>query len=643
MISLSQRQSQIIQLLLNKNDYIVNSSISDAFGISERTVRYDLQQIKAFLNENGYELKSVPNKGTRIIADSEEKKKIERLLLSNRTISNKERDDLLVLSLLTDENCTYESIANAADVSRHTVVNGIDRLEERLNELKLELVKSKGTGIGIKGNECDIRNSLLSIINSNDYHSYLFEKIIEKFYNEDNKKKAREIINKVQDSLKLSFFETDKLEIAIAYMFERIKENKQISELTEAITNIRKDNKFNTYIKVFNDIDLNENEKVYLASLFMNSKNRSLEKTKEDGGISHDIALMLMEELEKLHPLDKNEKNRFLLGLTSHLDVALYRLRNSIPIHNMLRDQIRICLPLTYDFTKKQLIKCEDKFNVSFNEDEISYIAMYVGSTFETSVKLDNKINVMLVCSFGTTTSSILESRMRQTIPDCYFAGPFSKADAMKYLNNNDVDLIISTNDDDYGDIKTIVVNPLLYKEDVDYIRSQLFEINYDKMCQSFLNSYAEIHKEDKIYIRDIIPEKYIQICKAVDDWKESIKIAAKPLLDDKKIEKRYIDRMIAAVEELGTYMVLLEDTAFVHAGIEDGIIEECCSLLVMNKAVKFGEKNFKMVRNIVVIGIKEKHKTHLLDLVNILNSNNNLEVLKSKDISIDKILSMHD
>ncbi len=639
MVSLTPRQSKMIRLLLNRNDFITISDISNLFDISPRTTRNDLLSIRVFLEEHGFSLKSVPNKGTKILAEKEDIAKIEQLMLANRNFTEKERNDLIILKLLCDDRCTYESLAQSADVSRYTVVHNIDDIEKKLKDFDLNLIRNKGKGIFLSGRESDFRRTFAYIINDNDYRSDLFRKVLSDVCNKENSAKATQMIDAVEGTLKLSFFDIDRLSIVLSYGLYRISSGNTIEKNEE----VKKE--LSRYIRSLSVFGLSRNEDIYFASVFKNSKVRNLDKKAEEGGISQTIARFLMEELDRLHSLNSEEKEKFLLGLTSHLDVALYRIRNDVPIRNGLRDQIRICLPLTYDFTKKQLLKCEEEYGISFNEDEIAYITMYVGSTYETSIKLDNQISILLVCSIGMTTSSILEARIKQLLPDCLFVGPFSRKEAIRYLEKNEVDLIISTNDEEYGDTKTIVVNPLLYKQDIDYIRAQLFEINYDKMCSSFLDSYASMRNENRnvTHLKDLIPEKNIQIVDGVDSWRDSIRIAAKPLLKDKKINEEYVERMISVVEEFGTYMVILPNTAFVHAGNDDGIREECCSLLVMRKPLVFGDKNPKTVRNIVVVGVKKKEKMLILDLADILSRKENLNYLRSADVSVEGIGELSD
>ena len=641
MFTLTKRQSDIVKKLIDKNDYITIKELSEIFNVSTRTIRYDLNQIKVFLNNHNHKIESIPNKGTKIISDSKE---IGLLLFKHRDYSQEEKVDLIIIELLTKDNNTYESIAESIDISRATVINNISQVENKIKKYNLTLNKEKGIGIKIEGNECNILDCFNSLIDKN-YRNYIFSKNISVFFNEENLTYVNTIVENVEKSLSISFYDLERLNIMLSYIIYRKSLNKIISKLPKHIETIKNNKNYDAYVKVLRNIDIDDNHKTYIISILMNSKFRSLKKVNKNSGISNEIAKFLLKELEKIQPLDKQERNKFLLGLSTHLEVALYRIKNNIPIENVLRDQIRICLPLTYEFTKKQLLKCEEIYNISFSEDEISYIAMYMGSVYESSVKIDNNIKIMLVCSFGMTTSSILESRMKQMIPEYNFIGPFSKHEALKYLKNNQVDLIISTNDDEYYNIPTIRVNPLLYKEDIEYIRAQLFEHNYNMMNKNFIDTYSSTYEKDKKinYLKDFIPKHHIQILDDIDDWRESIKVAAKPLLDEGLIKQRYIDKMIKAVEQLGTYMVILPETAFVHAGIEDGINKACCALLVLKKAVMFGDSKSKKVSNVVVIGFEEKEKTTLLDLVNILSANENMKILKNENLNISMIENLND
>ena len=51
-------------------------------------------------------------------------------------------------------------------------------------------------------------------------------------------------------------------------------------------------------------------------------------------------------------------------GLMAHLGVAVYRTKNHIPIKNDLLEQIRITIPLIFEYTKVQMMECGRMYGV---------------------------------------------------------------------------------------------------------------------------------------------------------------------------------------------------------------------------------------------------------------------------------------
>ena len=50
---LDSRQQTILEILLNRSDYITIKELSKLTKVSERTVRYDIEKLNVFLSENG--------------------------------------------------------------------------------------------------------------------------------------------------------------------------------------------------------------------------------------------------------------------------------------------------------------------------------------------------------------------------------------------------------------------------------------------------------------------------------------------------------------------------------------------------------------------------------------------------------------
>lgn len=646
MTTLLERQIEIITLLLLKDDWCVSDDLVEALSVSNRTIRNDLNQIKVFLKEHNAELKSEPHKGYKIVADIDSRHKILGQLESAKSLSQEEIVKSICILLLSFESTTYNELATFLDISKQTLIKYMDTAESSLSKHEITVNKIKGKGLSVRGREYNIRDYMKQLISESELSNHVITVAEKSFLTTSSLKIARQIISDIEIHSKVYFYEQRKLELLLSYCLYRISIGKTI---TEYDLGIKKEisidgSECSIFYKSLRTFPLSDYEKYYLISILLETKVKHLNKKYDNNSDAEQLAKFLMKKLQLLHPFRKQNTEHFLTGLTSHLTVALYRIRNNIPIQNELLEQIKIRIALIYLYTKQQLLSQEDKYDVIFDENEIAYVAMYLASTFETSLQFDMKIKVLIECSFGTTTSAILDSRIRQLITECEIVGPFSTTETKKYLDKEKVDLIITTHEGTNYRYPTLIVNPLLNPEDADYIHARIFQLSYEKMCESFMNSYLkqDDNKSKVICIKDLISRDDIQIFDECKSWEEAIQIAAAPLLNAGKIEQRYVLTMIDAVRTLGTYMVLLPETAFVHAGNDSGIFEDCCSLLVLRHPIILGDGKGKLVRNIIVLGVKNREKLTLLDIVSIFQEEKNRVLLSDKNIDIDTILELH-
>ncbi|CAM5545733.1 Ascorbate-specific PTS system EIIA component OS=Lysinibacillus sphaericus OX=1421 GN=LS41612_15885 PE=4 SV=1 [Lysinibacillus sphaericus] len=95
--------------------------------------------------------------------------------------------------------------------------------------------------------------------------------------------------------------------------------------------------------------------------------------------------------------------------------------------------------------------------------------------------------------------------------------------------------------------------------------------------------------------LTELLQSETIQITNEVANWQDAIRIAASPLLQQNKIEKRYIQAMIDSIEHHGPYVVLTPKVAIPHARPSDGVNELSMSLLVLQKPVYLDPINLCM------------------------------------------------
>lgn len=85
-----------------------------------------------------------------------------------------------------------------------------------------------------------------------------------------------------------------------------------------------------------------------------------------------------------------------------------------------------------------------------------------------------------------------------------------------------------------------------------------------------------------------LLTKDCIQLANFVRSWQEAIHLAASPLVQQHKIEQRYVEAMIQSIEYYGPYVVITPKVAIPHARPSDGVLELAISLLRLQKPVFF-------------------------------------------------------
>lgn len=129
-----------------------------------------------------------------------------------------------------------------------------------------------------------------------------------------------------------------------------------------------------------------------------------------------------------------------------------------------------------------------------------------------------------------------------------------------------------------------------------------------------------------------------VQCIDKIENWKDSIYVASKPLLDNGYINKGYVDKIIDNTKITGFYMILDEYLAMPHARPEDGVINTGVSFLKLNEPCMYGTEPINLI---FVIAAKDSN-THI-DMIkkllkifqdektkfDLINAKNKKEILK--------------
>ena len=636
MITLNERQNSILKYLYNKKDYTTINEISKEFKVSVRTIRYDLDNIEYTLKDNEkISLVRTPRYGIKL----EFKGKRDILTFSSifdcvEINSPEDRVIFIAINLLIG-NSKVEELANMLSVSKNTVVSDLKKAKEILNNLRINVISKAYIGTCIEGDEEDVRYAFINlyykISNADNYK--LLKMIIDDFDSVKNDIEKR--IHKVENRLSLEYSDTSfkELIIIIMYCFMRMGEYSNFNYSEEYIKEKEQEEEFEAIQYAFADKTEDKKEICYLMKWFKSAKVMSFINDKSDVKMDGNkyLAMRIIEDMEKYTGIDYSNDFDFVNSVVMHFSVAMYRMQNNFKIENPLKEDIKMRLGIIYQITEDVMKKYEREIGVEFPDDEVSYMAMHFGAAFERKTQEIFDTKALILCNSGLATAGLLSARMEVMLPQIQVEGVCRLNNLEEELKNKDVDIIISTVPIRNTDIEYVEVNPMLNIDDVLKLKKLAFNNVYEKSSEYLVSKY----KGDKISsVAEIIRKSNAAFLYDADNWRDAIAEASKPLIKSGDIKEEYVDDMIKAIEDLGTYMVFIPEIAFVHASNKN-VVNNAVSMLTLKNEIYFGDNSEVRIKSVVVLANKDENK-NLIELINILTKNNNAEKFKNAEKYFD-------
>lgn len=255
--------------------------------------------------------------------------------------------------------------------------------------------------------------------------------------------------------------------------------------------------------------------------------------------------------------------------------------------------------------------------------------------------------HILVVYAGNSDTSVLLQGQIQNLIPGARVLTASLFQNLTRFSEY--MDMIVSTIPIDIQGIPVIVVNTFLTEYDKDRIRKLIeHKISRDEDLMRFLTDFTRMSEEfvrleDRKYLRhrieeyfkinrvkinygsgrrqtlkDLLTEDRIRIVDSVTNWQEAVRLAAKPLEEDKSIEPAYTEAMILSVVNLGPYIVLSPGIAIPHARPEAGVRTMSMSLLKVKEKVYFTEEKYANLFFVLASADGSSHLEALKELTDI-------------------------
>jgi len=498
----SSRQKMILAKLLQEPKEITIREIAEEIEVSTRTVHRELDELESALEAYQLTLRKKIGIGVQLHGEPEDKEALRQDLFQATAgdFSPHERKMILFCTLLgANEPVKLISLAHDLKVTTATVSHDLDELEEKFHQYGLQLVRRRGYGIELQGNEAAKRVAITSLISEN-----LNEYEVIAAIKDSIQHKTHQRINSVSQRL-LGLIEKEKLIVVeqalrdleqdlpypladsafiglvihLALAIERVEKGENIQFHQEYLKQLLETQEYQVAEKILQRLETLlqlEIPKDEIGYITMHLRGAKMRNAYGETHLSANVELMtkikqLITVMEEKLQVDFVHDQSLLQGLLTHMEPALFRIIREMRIRNPLVEQIKKDYKNIFGALTEAVQEVFPEFNIP--EAEIGYLVMHFGAAIERLYWQNERYRALVVCSSGIGSSKILASRIKKEIPEIT-ALRNSSLFEIGHVPQKEYDLIISTiplpnRQEDY-----ILVSPLLTKEDIQKIKGYL-------------------------------------------------------------------------------------------------------------------------------------------------------------------------
>ena len=615
------KQNELLRILSEADKSIPAAILAGMLGASERTVR---NYIKV-LNESG---------GVSIVSSREGYRLEKGAVPQDNSPSENEARSWQVLSdlLTSKEGINAFDEAERLFVSASTVVNVIiPQIKSMVREYGLR-IESANYQFYLRGSERNKRRLIGYIATSGSYSFWnTDESLLQLFPQQDIDGIMQELYPVFQKAqIYLNDYSLNNLMVHILVILIRLQSGDGLEEQeahvsTDGLLESLYDRE---EIKALADMisaNFMENhgiqipERDYQQILILIALSAEHETVDIRSVISHEFIsnvtsiLSMVSERYCIPEFD----NDFIMQFVLHVYYAYQRCAYQMGIPNPVGPQLKKDYAPVYDMAVFFAHNFDHIYQVSFNEDEIAFIAFHFGAYLENSRQHKEFVTCTIVVESYHSYSKKLVSVISETFKDRLLIRNVLSISC--FLQHATVsDLVITTLPVESEGRRIVQVSPILTRKNIDDIREKLDHIEEEKRLEHTRIFFRSLFHQE-LYFRNLV----------LEDEEAYIRFMGERCLEQGYIKEAFIQDVV--LRESVSSTAFTDILAMPHAISQNAERSFIC-VVHNNMPIRWGRKTVHFILMVGIARQEMKYFTPAFDLVvDLFNSTNRtIELLKT-------------
>ncbi|RFA32032.1 hypothetical protein CAI16_19190 [Virgibacillus dokdonensis] len=443
--------------------------------------------------------------------------------------------------LLANNYQKLDDIAYELYISKSTLHKDLTEVKRIFNLFNLELVSKPYYGVKVKGNEMNVRFCLAEyLFNRKEIVLDMQSQMQDVLPKDEINRIYTIILEEVKDNnIELSDIALNNLSIHFAIACKRIRNKNYVLLPPEDLEAIYTQFEYKVAKHIVERVEESlqvtfpKTEIAYIAIHLLGTKkmaNISVNRHEFEGFVESALRDAIKEFImlvdERLD-LNLTEDNELFIALGLHLQPTLNRLRHGMNMRNPMINEIKRKYPFAFDAAILSREVFREKLGVDIDEEEVGYIALHISVAIFRQKKKQSIKSCLIVCATGMGSAMLLKYRLESK-----YSNQLYVVDTINYYRLNEssmehIDFIITTIPiEKEFPVPTILVNTILgtddllkvesylqnsYENKVDYLREELIFLHKDLLTKEEVIKYLAKKMEENGYVNHLFVNSVLE------------------------------------------------------------------------------------------------------------------------------------
>ena len=596
---LTKRQNMIMTIMNNQKDWIVGKDLAKLLNVSDRTIRNDIAAINEFYADTMIE--SNIRKGYRIQGE-----KVKRFIEETKKEipeTGEERRWLILKTLVEHNQVNIYQLADQMCISEFSLENDMNKIRKLLDNYQGLKIIRQSNMLQLSGEEREKRHLYEELISYKiSGNLWNLNKVAENFMRFDLLK-VKELLKDIFEEFHYQMNEVriPTLLIHVGVILERnfachfLKEDEE-QQGKYGREEYEISRHFFEKIGARLSLQVREAEICDFAIYLEHGKRKGYCEEEQLQGLASDLVQHIIVEIREHFDIDFSEDCEFRLGLEVHTVSLLKRHYANVEIDHTCLEEVKRKYPLIFEMGVWVCKIMEEHLNIIISENEISFIALHLGSAYERA-NLRRKYRCLLICPHNQTVKDLCIQKIvnrfqdRMEIVDCmsYFEESL--------IREKNLDLILTT-------------QPVAHALDIETTEISMFFAHTDEAAVfQTLNRLDQIRYRNnfQFFILNLIREEFFTANMAVEEPEKIISDMCDKLYARGYVKENFKEGVLK--RERLSPTSFFHGFAIPHNMSHQETIHSAISTAILKQPVQWGSYE---VRFVLLLAITEENRNFL-------------------------------